>query len=112
MKNNYVLKLFGTFRMLIVLLILLSVGVQVNTTNTNVLSLLTPISLAPTDAIGSMVTSWPAGVTGTWALNILTTSGTPSVLATNTYAVVASSSASAAVTTVCYISEIKSNLNN
>jgi len=107
LKNKYVFKLFGTLRGLIVLLP--RGGVQRSTIDTDVLPLLTYISLATTDAIGTTITGGSVDVTGTWASNILTISGTPTVPASNTNTVAVSGSASAAVTAVCCVSETTSN---
>jgi gliding motility-associated-like protein len=48
---------------------------------------ITPISLATTSATGATFTGLPAGVTGTWAGNVVTISGTPTVSGVFNYTV-------------------------
>jgi hypothetical protein len=48
---------------------------------------ITNITYATTGATGATVTGLPAGVTGVWAANVVTISGTPTVAGTFNYTV-------------------------
>ncbi|MFC6877827.1 choice-of-anchor D domain-containing protein [Flavobacterium myungsuense] len=60
---------------------------------------LVTITLATTGATGATVTGLPAGVTGTWASNTVTISGTPTASGTFTYTVTTTGGCTPAITT-------------
>ena len=60
---------------------------------------ITDITYATTGATGATVTGLPAGVTGTWAANVVTISGTPTVAGPTTYTVTLTGGCGAVTTT-------------
>jgi gliding motility-associated-like protein len=62
-------------------------------------SAITTITLATTGATGATITGLPAGVTGTWAGNVVTISGTPTASGTFTYTVTTTGGCPPATTT-------------
>ncbi len=62
-------------------------------------SAITSITLATTGATGATVTGLPAGVTGTWAANVVTISGTPTASGSFTYTVTTTGGCPPATTT-------------
>jgi len=62
-------------------------------------SAMTNITMITTGATGATVTGLPAGVTGTWAANVVTISGTPTVAGTFNYTVTTTGGCTPATTT-------------
>ena len=62
-------------------------------------SAITSITLATTGATGATVTGLPAGVTGSWAANVVTISGTPTASGTFNYTVTTTGGCIPATTT-------------
>ncbi|WP_026980529.1 T9SS C-terminal target domain-containing protein [Flavobacterium suncheonense] len=60
---------------------------------------ITPITLATTGATGATITGLPTGVTGSWAGNVVTISGTPTVSGTFNYTVTTTGGCPPATTT-------------
>ena len=60
---------------------------------------ITNITYATTGATGATVTGLPTGVSGSWAANVVTISGTPSVAGTATYTVTLTGGCGAITTT-------------
>ena len=62
-------------------------------------TVMTSITLATTGATGTTVTGLPAGVTGTWASNVVTISGTPTASGTFNYTVTTTGGCTPTITT-------------
>ncbi|MFN8241262.1 MAG: SprB repeat-containing protein [Bacteroidales bacterium] len=65
----------------------LTSGATTNNQTVCINTAITNITYATTGATGATVTGLPTGVTGTWAANVVTISGTPSVAGTSNYTV-------------------------
>jgi len=89
----------------------LSSAVGTNTQSVCLNTAITTITYATTGATGATVTGLPAGVTGTWAANVVTISGTPSVSGTFNYTVTLSGGCGT-VTATGSINVVLSNTNS